>query len=167
MSTHFRFNGHTAFIRICTEETHFDWIETQDLVFFAGQTPNIKVANFMCCLQVAQLHHELNLKDELLQFYTNAAEESEDESSSSPTWAFISPSPSRSISLNLAAHSRLSLCFSVPMNRKTKVEAATGGFVSDTLQRKLKDLEEENLSLRSEVIPANTVEGGEVVGSIQ
>uniref|UniRef100_A0A3Q3GMF3 Trafficking kinesin protein 1 n=1 Tax=Labrus bergylta TaxID=56723 RepID=A0A3Q3GMF3_9LABR len=33
--------------------------------------------------EVAQLHHELNLKDELLQFYTNAAE-SEDESSSSP-----------------------------------------------------------------------------------
>uniref|UniRef100_A0A3Q3XGF0 Trafficking protein, kinesin binding 1a n=1 Tax=Mola mola TaxID=94237 RepID=A0A3Q3XGF0_MOLML len=66
--------------------------------------------------EVAQLHHELNLKDELLQFYTNAAEESEDESSSSPT----------------------------------KVETASGGFVSDTLQRKLKDLEEENLSLRSE-----------------
>lgn len=40
-------------------------------------------------LQVAQLHHELNLKDELLQFYTNAAEESEDESSSSPTSAFL------------------------------------------------------------------------------
>lgn len=34
--------------------------------------------------QVAQLHHELNLKDELLQFYTSAAEESEDESCSSP-----------------------------------------------------------------------------------
>lgn len=32
--------------------------------------------------QVAQLHHELNLKDELLQFYTNAAEES---GSGSPT----------------------------------------------------------------------------------
>uniref|UniRef100_A0A3Q4HY66 Trafficking kinesin protein 1 n=1 Tax=Neolamprologus brichardi TaxID=32507 RepID=A0A3Q4HY66_NEOBR len=30
--------------------------------------------------EVAQLHHELNLKDELLQFYTNAAEEIEDES---------------------------------------------------------------------------------------
>ncbi|XP_036948598.1 trafficking kinesin-binding protein 1-like isoform X4 [Acanthopagrus latus] len=69
--------------------------------------------------EVAQLHHELNLKDELLQFYTNAAEESEDESSSSPT------------------------------GKKCKVETA-GGFVSDTLQRKLKDLEEENLSLRSE-----------------
>ncbi len=39
--------------------------------------------------QVAQLHHELNLKDELLQFYTNAAEESEDESSSSPTLASL------------------------------------------------------------------------------
>uniref|UniRef100_A0A3Q3RRX1 Trafficking kinesin-binding protein 1-like n=1 Tax=Mastacembelus armatus TaxID=205130 RepID=A0A3Q3RRX1_9TELE len=37
--------------------------------------------------EVAQLHHELNLKDELLQFYTNAVEESEDESGSSPTLA--------------------------------------------------------------------------------
>ncbi|XP_069032211.1 trafficking kinesin-binding protein 1-like isoform X3 [Embiotoca jacksoni] len=70
--------------------------------------------------EVAQLHHELNLKDELLQFYTNAAEESEDESSSSPT------------------------------GKKSKVEAASGGFVNDTLNRKLKELEEENLSLRSE-----------------
>ncbi|XP_022602943.1 trafficking kinesin-binding protein 1-like isoform X1 [Seriola dumerili] len=70
--------------------------------------------------EVAQLHHELNLKDELLQFYTTAAEESEDESSGSPT------------------------------GKKSKVESASGGFVSDTLQRKLKELEEENLSLRSE-----------------
>ncbi|KAA8586149.1 hypothetical protein FQN60_007718 [Etheostoma spectabile] len=70
--------------------------------------------------EVAQLHHELNLKDELLQFYTNAAEESEDESSTSPT------------------------------GKKSKVDSALGGFLSDTLQRKLKDLEEENLSLRSE-----------------
>ncbi|XP_060915593.1 trafficking kinesin-binding protein 1-like isoform X2 [Labrus mixtus] len=69
--------------------------------------------------EVAQLHHELNLKDELLQFYTNAAE-SEDESSSSPT------------------------------GKKSKNESAAGGFFSDTLHRKLKDLEEENLSLRSE-----------------
>lgn len=37
--------------------------------------------------QVAQLHHELNLKDELLQFYTIVTEESEDESGSSPTLA--------------------------------------------------------------------------------
>ncbi|KAM3858412.1 trafficking kinesin-binding protein 1 [Diretmus argenteus] len=70
--------------------------------------------------EVAQLHHELNLKDELLQFYTNAAEESEDESSGSPT------------------------------GKKSKVDAAAGGFGSDTLQKKLKELEEENLSLRSE-----------------
>ncbi|XP_034016788.1 trafficking kinesin-binding protein 1-like isoform X2 [Thalassophryne amazonica] len=70
--------------------------------------------------EVAQFHHELNLKDELLQFYTNAAEESEDESASSPT------------------------------GKKSKLETACGGFVSDTLQRKLKELEEENLSLRSE-----------------
>uniref|UniRef100_A0AAV2KA22 Trafficking kinesin-binding protein 1-like n=1 Tax=Knipowitschia caucasica TaxID=637954 RepID=A0AAV2KA22_KNICA len=69
--------------------------------------------------EVAQLHHELNLKDELLQFYTNAADESE-ESSSSPT------------------------------GKASKLEGAAGVFGSDTLQRKLKDLEDENLSLRSE-----------------
>uniref|UniRef100_A0A3Q2C7I5 Trafficking kinesin protein 1 n=1 Tax=Cyprinodon variegatus TaxID=28743 RepID=A0A3Q2C7I5_CYPVA len=66
--------------------------------------------------EVAQLHHELNLKDELLQFYTNAVEECEDESTASPT----------------------------------KAESASGVFLSDTLQMKLKELEEENLSLRSE-----------------
>nr|XP_043908095.1 trafficking kinesin-binding protein 1-like isoform X2 [Solea senegalensis] len=67
--------------------------------------------------EVAQLHHELNLKDELLQFYTQAAEESEDESGSSPT------------------------------GKRSKLATASGG---DTLQKKLKELEEENLSLRSE-----------------
>uniref|UniRef100_H3CV28 Trafficking kinesin protein 1 n=1 Tax=Tetraodon nigroviridis TaxID=99883 RepID=H3CV28_TETNG len=71
--------------------------------------------------EVAQLHHELNLKDELLQFYTSVTEESEDESSGSPTLASI-----------------LSLW------------EASGAFVSEVLQRKLKDLEEENLLLRSE-----------------
>ncbi|XP_063755288.1 trafficking kinesin-binding protein 1-like [Eleginops maclovinus] len=66
--------------------------------------------------ELAQLHHEMNLKDELLQFYTNAVDESEDESSISPT------------------------------GKRSKVEIPPGG----TLQRKLKELEEENLSLRSE-----------------
>ncbi|XP_043995027.1 trafficking kinesin-binding protein 1-like isoform X1 [Gambusia affinis] len=70
--------------------------------------------------EVAQLHHELNLKDELLQFYTSAAEECEDESTASPT------------------------------GKKSRAETASGVFLSDTLQRKLKELEEENLSLRSE-----------------
>ncbi|XP_067111543.1 trafficking kinesin-binding protein 1-like [Osmerus mordax] len=67
--------------------------------------------------EVAQLHHELNLKDELLQFY-NAAEESEDESTGSPT--------------------------------RSKLGGASGGCGSNTLQKKLKELEDENLSLRSE-----------------
>nr|XP_057902887.1 trafficking kinesin-binding protein 1-like isoform X2 [Doryrhamphus excisus] len=70
--------------------------------------------------EVAQLHHELNLKDELLQFYTSAAEESEEESGASPT------------------------------GKKNRIEGACGSFLSDTLQKKLKELEEENLSLRSE-----------------
>lgn len=47
---------------------------------------SLMIINFVDLIvpQVAQLHHELNLKDELLQFYTNAAEESE-EGSGSPT----------------------------------------------------------------------------------
>ncbi|XP_019731165.1 trafficking kinesin-binding protein 1 isoform X3 [Hippocampus comes] len=89
--------------RVLTE--HNDYLEEQ-----VGQITE----------EVAQLHHELNLKDELLQFYTNAADESEEESGGSPT------------------------------GKRSRVEAAAGGFLSDTLQRKLKELEEENLSLRSE-----------------
>lgn len=45
-------------------------------------------------------------------------------------------------------HLNWHLCF---FSRKNKAEATSGGFISDTLQRKLKDLEQENLSLRSEV----------------
>ncbi|XP_072549269.1 trafficking kinesin-binding protein 1-like isoform X1 [Salminus brasiliensis] len=70
--------------------------------------------------EVAQLHHELNLKDELLQFYTNTAEESEEEASS-------------------------------PSARRSRVVGGPpSGSSLDILQRKLQDLEEENLSLRSE-----------------
>ncbi|XDV34300.1 hypothetical protein PO909_004469 [Leuciscus waleckii] len=71
--------------------------------------------------EVAQLHHELNLKDELLQFYTNAAEESE-EGSGSPTG----------------------------QQGRAGVSAPCGSSL-DILQHKLRDLEEENLSLRAEV----------------
>ncbi|XP_077051649.1 trafficking kinesin-binding protein 1 isoform X2 [Siphateles boraxobius] len=70
--------------------------------------------------EVAQLHHELNLKDELLQFYTNAAEESE-EGSGSPTG----------------------------QQGRAGVSAPSGSSL-DILQHKLRDLEQENLSLRSE-----------------
>uniref|UniRef100_A0A8C1YPC3 Uncharacterized protein n=1 Tax=Cyprinus carpio TaxID=7962 RepID=A0A8C1YPC3_CYPCA len=69
--------------------------------------------------EVAQLHHELNLKDELLQFYTNAVEEIE-EGSGSPT------------------------------QQGRAGVSARGGSSLDILQQKLRDLEEENLSLRSE-----------------
>lgn len=68
--------------------------------------------------EVAQLHHELNLKDELLQFYTSAAEETED-----------APSPVAQQGRSVSARSGSSL---------------------DVLQQKLRDLEEENLTLRSE-----------------
>ncbi|XP_047016354.2 trafficking kinesin-binding protein 1 [Ictalurus punctatus] len=72
--------------------------------------------------EVAQLHHELNLKDELLQFYTNVAEESEEDATSSPVRG---------------------------QRGRTLLPFPSGSSV-DVLQRKLRDLEEENLSLRSE-----------------
>uniref|UniRef100_A0A8P4K9U2 Trafficking kinesin protein 1 n=1 Tax=Dicentrarchus labrax TaxID=13489 RepID=A0A8P4K9U2_DICLA len=67
--------------------------------------------------EVSQLRHDLSMKDELLQFYTSAAEESEGES--------------------------------VTSTPETNVSTPTF-FPLDSLQKKLKDLEEENKSLRSE-----------------
>uniref|UniRef100_A0A7N6AFU1 Trafficking protein, kinesin binding 1a n=1 Tax=Anabas testudineus TaxID=64144 RepID=A0A7N6AFU1_ANATE len=67
--------------------------------------------------EVSQLRHDLSMKDELLQFYTSAAEESEVESTASTPEASVSPPTF---------------------------------FPLDSLQKKLKDLEEENKSLRSE-----------------
>lgn len=40
-------------------------------------------------MQVSQLRHDLSMKDELLQFYTNAAEESDGESASTTPWVHI------------------------------------------------------------------------------
>ncbi|KAF7654010.1 hypothetical protein LDENG_00075820 [Lucifuga dentata] len=71
--------------------------------------------------EVSQLRHDLSMKDELLQFYTTAAEESEGESTAS--------TPVRPIEPNITTPSYFPL---------------------DSLQKKLKDLEEENKSLRSE-----------------
>ncbi|XP_039973005.1 trafficking kinesin-binding protein 1-like isoform X2 [Xiphias gladius] len=71
--------------------------------------------------EVSQLRHDLSMKDELLQFYTSAAEESEGESTTSTP---VRPS-------------------------ETSVSTPTF-FPLDSLQKKLKDLEEENKSLRSE-----------------
>ncbi|XP_072317716.1 trafficking kinesin-binding protein 1 isoform X5 [Eucyclogobius newberryi] len=71
--------------------------------------------------EVSQLRHDLSMKDELLQFYTSAAEESEGESTTS--------TPVRA--------------------PETSVSPPTF-FPLDSLQKKLKDLEEENKSLRSE-----------------
>ncbi|KAM9798569.1 trafficking kinesin-binding protein 1 [Neosynchiropus ocellatus] len=70
--------------------------------------------------EVSQLRHDLSMKDELLQFYTNAAEESEGDSSTS--------TPVR------------------PIEHST---STPNFFPLDSLQKKLKDLEEENKSLRS------------------
>uniref|UniRef100_A0A3Q3KKI2 Trafficking protein, kinesin binding 1a n=1 Tax=Monopterus albus TaxID=43700 RepID=A0A3Q3KKI2_MONAL len=71
--------------------------------------------------EVSQLRHDLSVKDELLQFYTIAAEESEGVSNTS-----------------------------TPV-RPTETSASTPTFFPlDCLQKKLKDLEEENKSLRSE-----------------
>ena len=62
------------------------------------------------------------MKDELLQFYTSAAEESEPES----------------------------IC-STPLKRNESSSSVQNYFHLDSLQKKLKDLEEENVVLRSEV----------------
>ncbi|XP_069781559.1 trafficking kinesin-binding protein 1-like [Narcine bancroftii] len=71
--------------------------------------------------QVSQLRHELSMKDELLQFYTNAAEESEADS--------LSPTPLR---------------------QNEPAASVQNYFHLDSLQKKLKDLEEENVVLRTE-----------------
>ncbi|KAJ3598194.1 hypothetical protein NHX12_001705 [Muraenolepis orangiensis] len=71
--------------------------------------------------EVSQLRHDLSTKDELLQFYTSVADDSDGESTAS--------TPIRQSDPNVSIPSYLPL---------------------DSLQKKLKDLEAENLSLRSE-----------------
>lgn len=71
--------------------------------------------------EVSQLRHDLSMKDELLQFYTNAAEESEGESITS-----------------------------TPVRPSEPSVSSPNFFPLESLQKKLKDLEEENKSLRSE-----------------
>ncbi|XP_060103495.1 trafficking kinesin-binding protein 1 isoform X1 [Heteronotia binoei] len=77
--------------------------------------------------EVSQLRHELSMKDELLQFYTSAAEESEPES----------------------------IC-STPLKRNESSSSVQNYFHLDSLQKKLKDLEEENVVLRSEACQLKT-----------
>ncbi|XP_063308161.1 trafficking kinesin-binding protein 1 isoform X3 [Pelobates fuscus] len=77
--------------------------------------------------EVSQLRHELAMKDELLQFYTSAAEESEPES----------------------------IC-STPLKRNESSSSVQNYFHFDSLQRKLKDLEDENIVLRSEACHLET-----------
>ncbi|XP_039868728.1 trafficking kinesin-binding protein 1 isoform X6 [Simochromis diagramma] len=71
--------------------------------------------------EVSQLRHDLSMKDELLQFYTNAAEESDGESITS-----------------------------TPVRPSEPSVSSPSFFPLESLQKKLKDLEEENKSLRSE-----------------
>ncbi|XP_028280558.1 trafficking kinesin-binding protein 1 isoform X4 [Parambassis ranga] len=71
--------------------------------------------------EVSQLRHDLSMKDELLQFYTSVAEESEGEST-----------------------------VSTPVRPSEPSVSTPTFFPLDSLQKKLKDLEEENKSLRSE-----------------
>ncbi|XP_064201652.1 trafficking kinesin-binding protein 1 isoform X8 [Anguilla rostrata] len=77
--------------------------------------------------EVSQLRHELSMKDELLQFYTSAAEESEGESTTS-----------------------------TPIPRNESTSSLPSYFPLDSLQKKLKDLEEENTVLRSEACHLET-----------
>ncbi|XP_050987027.1 trafficking kinesin-binding protein 1 isoform X2 [Labeo rohita] len=71
--------------------------------------------------EVSQLRHDLSMKDELLQFYTSAAEESDGESAST-----------------------------TPIRRNDSSFTIPNYLPLDSLQKKLKDLEEENIVLRSE-----------------
>ncbi|XP_075683203.1 trafficking kinesin-binding protein 1 isoform X3 [Rhinoderma darwinii] len=77
--------------------------------------------------EVSQLRHDLSMKDELLQFYTNAAEESEPES----------------------------IC-STPLKRNESSSSVQKIFHFDSLHKKLKDLEDENIVLRSEACHLQT-----------
>ncbi|XP_053324425.1 trafficking kinesin-binding protein 1 isoform X12 [Spea bombifrons] len=77
--------------------------------------------------EVSQLRHELSMKDELLQFYTSTAEESEPES----------------------------IC-STPLKRNESSSSVQNYFHFDSLQKKLKDLEDENIVLRSEACHLET-----------
>ncbi|XP_068092412.1 trafficking kinesin-binding protein 1 isoform X5 [Hyperolius riggenbachi] len=77
--------------------------------------------------EVSQLRHELSMKDELLQFYTSAAEESESES----------------------------IC-STPLKRNESSSSVQNYFHFDSLQKKLKDLEDENIVLRTEACHLQT-----------
>uniref|UniRef100_A0ABI7WY17 Trafficking kinesin protein 1 n=1 Tax=Felis catus TaxID=9685 RepID=A0ABI7WY17_FELCA len=77
--------------------------------------------------EVSQLRHELSMKDELLQFYASAAEDSEPES----------------------------VC-STPLKRNESSSNVQNYFHLDSLQKKLKDLEEENVVLRSEACQLKT-----------
>uniref|UniRef100_A0A671MDX1 Trafficking kinesin-binding protein 1-like n=1 Tax=Sinocyclocheilus anshuiensis TaxID=1608454 RepID=A0A671MDX1_9TELE len=71
--------------------------------------------------EVSQLRHDLSMKEELLQFYTSAAEESDGESASS-----------------------------TPIRRNDSSFTVPNYLPLDSLQKKLFDLEEENIVLRSE-----------------
>ncbi|KAJ8395219.1 hypothetical protein AAFF_G00034210 [Aldrovandia affinis] len=77
--------------------------------------------------EISQLRHELSMKDELLQFYTSTAEESEGDSASS-----------------------------TPLRRNKSMSSVPSYFPMDSLQRKLKELEEENIGLRTEACHLKT-----------
>ncbi|XP_005995456.1 trafficking kinesin-binding protein 2 isoform X2 [Latimeria chalumnae] len=77
--------------------------------------------------QVNQLQHELSKKDELLRIVSNASEESETDSSCS-----------------------------TPVRRNDSFNFSQGLIQLDSLQNKLRELEEENLALRSEACHLKT-----------
>ncbi|XP_053324415.1 trafficking kinesin-binding protein 1 isoform X3 [Spea bombifrons] len=93
--------------------------------------------------EVSQLRHELSMKDELLQFYTSTAEESEPES--------ICSTPSL-----LSEASCVTPCFDESLKRNESSSSVQNYFHFDSLQKKLKDLEDENIVLRSEACHLET-----------
>ncbi|XP_073486494.1 trafficking kinesin-binding protein 1 isoform X7 [Aquarana catesbeiana] len=91
--------------------------------------------------EVSQLRHDLSMKDELLQFYTSAADESESDSICSTPADFL----------------KIQLDFSLQCLKRNESSSSVQNFFPfDSLQKKLKDLEDENIVLRSEACHLQT-----------
>ncbi|KFO33300.1 Trafficking kinesin-binding protein 1 [Fukomys damarensis] len=99
--------------------------------------------------EVSQLRHELSMKDELLQFYTSAAEESEPES-------VCSTPPAKEAGLLIGTKVVLGVAGNTRLKRNESSSSVQNYFHLDSLQKKLKDLEEENVVLRSEACQLKT-----------
>ncbi|XP_077347684.1 trafficking kinesin-binding protein 1 isoform X8 [Lithobates pipiens] len=104
--------------------------------------------------EVSQLRHDLSMKDELLQFYTSAADESESDSICS------TPSSLAEYMMHFlnyrADFLEIQLDSLQCLKRNESSSSVQNFFPFDSLQKKLKDLEDENIVLRSEACHLQT-----------